>query len=102
MEEKKFKLVSEFEPYDFRMWYDESEDLITPILHTTFFAEGMKPILTSGNSLLGSAWGQKLYPSLACAELPVGSGKIIINQVDLKNHLSNPVARIFANMLYTY
>jgi hypothetical protein len=96
------ELVSEFEPYDFRMWYDESEDMITPILHTTFFAEGMKPILTSGNSLLGSAWGQKLYTSLACAELPVGSGKIIINQVDLKNHLSNPVARIFANMLYTY
>lgn len=95
-------LVHDFTPYDFRMWYSEQEDMITPILHTTFMAEGLKPILTSGNSLMGSAWGQKLYPALACAELPVGSGKIIINQVDLKNHLSNPIARIFANRLYTY
>ena len=96
------ELVRGFKPYDFRMWYDESEDMLTPILRTTFTADGMKPILTSGNSLIGSAWGQKLYPALACAELPVGSGKIIINQVDLKNHLANPVAKIFRNRLYTY
>jgi hypothetical protein len=76
--------------------------MITPILRTTFLAEGAIPILTSGNSLRGSAWGQKLYPALACAEIPAGRGKIIINQVDLKNHLLNPAAKIFANRLYTY
>ncbi len=96
------ELVRGFTPYDFRLWYDEKEDMLTPILSTTFTADGAKPILTSGNSLSGSAWGQKLYKALACAELPVGSGKIIINQIDLKNHLANPVARIFRNRLYTY
>ena len=96
------ELVRGFEPYDFRYWYDEREDMITPILSSTFLAEGAKPILTSGNSLRGSAWGQKLYPALACAELAAGRGKVIINQVDLKNHLINPAAKIFANRLYSY
>jgi hypothetical protein len=95
-------LTQGFMPYDFRYWYDEAEDMITPILRFTFTAEGAIPILTSGNSLRGSAWGQKLYKALACAEIPVGKGRIIINQVDLKNHMANPVARIFSNRLYTY
>ncbi len=96
------ELVKWFEPYDFRYWYDEQKDMITPILRTTFLAEGAVPILTSGNSLRGSAWGQKLYSALACAEIPCGSGKIIINQVDLKSHMANPVAKIFAGRLYSY
>ena len=96
------ELAEGFGPYDFRYWYDEREDMITPILRTTFLAEGAIPILTSGNSLRGSAWGQKLYKALACAEIPTGRGKIIINQVDLKNHLINPAAQIFANRLYSY
>jgi hypothetical protein len=96
------ELVRGFEPYDFRYWYDEREDMITPILRTTFLAEGAVPILTSGNSLRGSAWGQRLYPALACAEIPHGSGKIIINQVDLKSHITNPAAKIFADRLYSY
>jgi hypothetical protein len=96
------ELVRGFEPYDFRYWYDENEDMITPILRTTFLAEGATPILTSGNSLRGSAWGQKLYEALACAEITTGRGKIIINQVDLKSHMANPAARIFAGRLYSY
>ena len=55
-----------------------------------------------GNSLSGSAWGQKLYPAFACAEMKYGNGKIIINEVDLDSHLSNPVARIFKNRLMRY
>ena len=96
------ELVRGFEPYDFRYWYDEREDMITPILRTTFLAEGATPILTSGNSLRGSAWGQKLYSALACAEMPVGRGKIIINQVDLISHITNPAAKNFADRLYSY
>jgi hypothetical protein len=95
-------LVEGFTPYDFRLWYNEKEDMMTPILRYTFLAEGAKPILTSGNSLRGSAWGQKLYPAFACAELPVGNGKIIINEVDLDSHLQNPVAVRFYNRLITY
>lgn len=95
-------LVEDFGPYDFRLWYDEDKDRITPILRYTFTADGMTPILTSGNSLSGSAWGQKLYPAFACAEMKYGNGKIIINEVDLDSHLSNPVARIFKNRLMRY
>ena len=95
-------LVKDFTPYDFRLWYSEKEDMMTPILRYTFTAEDALPILTSGNSLRGSAWGQKLYPALACAELPIGKGKIIINEVDLDSHLKNPIAVQFRNRLVTY
>ena len=95
-------LVEGFTPYDFRLWYDGKEDMMTPILRYTFLADDAKPILTSGNSLKGSAWGQKLYPALACAELSVGQGKIIINEVDLDSHLQNPIALRFRNRLFTY
>ncbi len=95
-------LTEGFTPYDFRLWYEEKEDMMTPILRYTFLADGAKPILISGNSLRGSAWGQKLYPALACAELPVGKGKIIINEVDLESHLKNPIAVRFRNRLFTY
>ena len=94
-------LVDGYTPYDFRLWYDEKEDMITPFLRFTFTCDGAKPILTSGNSLKGSAWGQPLYPALACAELPVGKGKIIVNEIDLANHLANPIARSFYNRLVT-
>jgi hypothetical protein len=95
-------LVKDFGPYDFKHWYSEEDDMITPLIRYTFTAENAKPILTSGNSLRGSAWGQKLYPALACAELSVGKGKIIINEVNLDSHLSNPVALKFKNKLVTY
>lgn len=95
-------LVEGYDPYDFRLWYNEQADMMTPIIRFTFIAEGAKPILTSGNSLRGSAWGQPLYPALACAEIPYGKGKIIINEVDLDSHLQNPVARSFFNRLVQY
>ena len=95
-------LVEGYTPYDFRLWYNEQADMITPLIRFTFTAEGATPILTSGNSLRGSAWGQPLYPALACAEIPVGKGRIIINEVDLDSHLQNPVARSFRNRLVTF
>lgn len=95
-------LVEGFSPYDFQQWYDDAQDCMTPLIRYTFTAAHAKPILTSGNSLTQSAWGQKLYPALACAEIPVGNGKIILNEVDLNAHLKNPVAQIFKNRLITY
>ncbi len=95
-------LVEGFGPYDFRLWYDAEKDRITPLIRYTFTAEGARPILLSGNSLTGSAWGQKLYPALACAEIPCGEGKFIVSEVDLDSHLANPVARIFKNRLMRY
>ena len=95
-------LVEGFTPYDFRLWYNEEADCITPLIRATFRAEGMNPILISGNSLSGSAWGKKLYPALACAEKSYGKGKIVINQVDLSSHLANPVCRKFRNRLGSF
>ncbi len=95
-------LVEGFTPYDFRLWYEKDADMMTPILRYTFTGENMKPILTSGNSLTSSAWGQKLYPAFACAEMPLGKGRIIINEVELQNHLANPVALRFYNRLVSY
>ncbi|MBQ9747199.1 MAG: beta galactosidase jelly roll domain-containing protein [Clostridia bacterium] len=95
-------LVEGFTPYDFRLWYDEKQDMITPILRNTFTCDGMIPILLSGNSLKGSAWGQKLYPAFACAELPLGKGRLIVNEVDLRSHLANPVAKRFYDRLLRY
>ena len=95
-------LVEDLTPYDFRLWYSEADDMITPMIRNTFTADGAIPVLTSGNSLRGSAWGQKLYQALACGEIPCGKGKIIINQVDLETHLKNPIALIFRNRLYNY
>ncbi len=91
--------VKGFTPYDFRYWYSEKDDMITPLLRFTFTGEGLTPILLSGNSLSGSAWGKKLYPAYACAEFAYGKGKIIINEVELDEHISNPVAAIFKNRL---
>ena len=73
--------------------------MMTPLIYATFRSDDFTPILTSGNSLKGSAWGQKLYPAHAAAEKSFGKGKIVINQVDLDNHLKNPVALIFKNRL---
>jgi len=95
-------LTAGYTPYDFRLWYNENADMITPIIRCTFLGEGATPILTSGNSLKGSAWGQPLYPAFACAEWKIGKGKLIVNEVDLESHLQNPVARSFYNRLVTY
>ncbi len=53
--------VAEFKGKDFS---NAQEDMITPLLHTTFTAEGFTPILTSGNM---NADGD-CCPALAAAE----------------------------------
>ena len=95
-------LVEDFGPYDFRLWYNEERDMITPLIRKTFLCDGMTPILTSGNCESGSAWGKPLHKVFAAAEMPCGKGKIIVNMLDVKSHMSNPVAVEFANRLYTY
>ena len=40
--------------------------------------------------------------SIARVRVYAGTGKIIINEVDLDSHLQNPVARSFYNRLVQY
>ncbi len=95
-------LVHGFEKDDFSFWYDEKADMMTPLVRTTFTGDGFTPILTSGNTLSGSAWGKPLFPALVCGEIKVGEGKLIISTLDIENHLKNPVAVIFSNRLKNY
>ncbi|MBO4354078.1 MAG: glycoside hydrolase family 2 [Clostridia bacterium] len=95
-------LVNGFEPYDFSMWYSEDDDMMTPLIFRTFECDGVVPILTSGNNDAGSAWGKPLHKTLVTAEIPCGRGRIVINMLDLKSHLKNPVAVKFYNRLYRY
>lgn len=91
-------LVKDFQPDDFKFWYDESVGYVTPLLKTTFTANGWTPILLTGNG----GWGKPWEPALAAAEIPFGKGFIRICQVELANRIkTNPVARIFARRLLT-
>lgn len=95
-------LVKDFEKNDFSFWYDEKADMMTPLVRQTFTGEGFVPILTSGNTLSGSAWGKPLFPALICGEIPLGRGKLIVSTLELEKHLSNPVAVKFSNRLKNY
>ena len=56
--------VEMFKPKDFSYWYDKDSDMITPIAHRTFTADGFTAILTSGNTDSNNKWNK----ALVCAE----------------------------------
>ena len=83
-------------PFDFKMWYDESKDYITPFLDKILLTNEWKPILSSGNS----NWVEDSGKATAISELPLGKGNLIICQIDLNNRLkTNPVASNFMQSL---
>ena len=86
--------VAEFGEKDFSYWYDADEDMITPILKTTFTAEGFTPILTTGNKDENGKWRQ----ALAVAEKTYEGKRYIICQVDLRTE--NPVAKRFLRNIH--
>jgi len=89
-------LVKDFQPNDFKFWYDEKYDYSTPLLSTTFEAEGWTPILTSGDG----DWQGNWRPILAAAEKKDGQGLWRICQVHLSGRIQgNPVAEKFAKRL---
>ena len=76
--------------------------MITPLIYSTLVCEDFIPVLLSGNCDKGNAWQNPVHEVPACATKKYGKGKIVLNQVDLDNHLNNPVARIFRNRLNNY
>ncbi|MBE9510761.1 MAG: hypothetical protein IMY71_07785, partial [Bacteroidetes bacterium] len=89
-------LVNWAEPMDFKFWYDQSKDYVTPFLPAVFIAPEWTPILLSGNS----DWLGDKGQTLAAAELKYGKGYFRICQVELMNRLkTNPVARRFVGEL---
>lgn len=81
--------VKEFLPKDFRMWYDKTEDRLTPIAKTCFVADGFKPILTcNGTPNPCTVVGEKEYEGK----------KYVICLAELREE--NPVAkRLHKNLL---
>jgi hypothetical protein len=90
-------LVREFAPEDFRFWFDPQAGYVTPLLETTFTADGWRAILGTGNGGWGEAWG----PALAAGEIAHGTATLRICQVKLAGRTaSNPVARLFTEKLF--
>lgn len=88
--------VSEFTEKDFSYWYDKEQDMITPLLDTTFTAEGFTPILTSGNMDESGKWNK----ALACSEKVYEGKRYVICQLNLRQE--NPVAKRFLYNLMQY
>jgi len=83
------KAISGFKEKDFSYWYDKNADMIAPILHNTFEADGFSPILISGNTDENGEW----HETLACAEKTHNGKKYVICNVDLRQE--NPIAQRF-------
>ncbi len=89
-------LVKNFEPFDFRFWYDGKESLIKPLLAYTFSATGWDPILSSG----ASNWVADKGTVMAAGELKYGKGMFRLCEVQLVDRVEfNPTALIFLNNL---
>ena len=81
--------VEEFEPTDFRMWYDADKDRLTPIAKQCFRAEGFTPILICNGNL---------DPLLVVAEKEYEGKRYILCLADLR--LENPIAKRFLRSLF--
>lgn len=89
-------IVREFREKDFSYWYDQAEDMITPILYSTFTADGFTPVLTSSNKNDVGEWCRR-----NAAAIKAYHGKYyVICQVDLRQE--NPIAKRFLKNIYDY
>ncbi len=88
--------VAEFEDRDFSYWYDREQDMISPLLYSTFEANGFTPILTSTNKDENEDWAV----TMAAAEKVWQGKRYIICQLDLREE--NPVCARFIDALYRY
>lgn len=89
-------LVRDFQSGDFRLWHDPALERISPILHNTFAADGMSPVLLSANTTPDGA----MAPAMAAGECAIGDGFLIVSQISLAGRCRhNPAAYAFARRL---
>ena len=90
-------LVQWAEPMDFKFWFNDEKDVVTPFIGNVLKADGWTPILTTGQT----SWGSRDEgPYLAVAGKTFGKGKYIICQLQLNHRVnSNPCAKKFAYRL---
>lgn len=86
-------LVQDFQPDDFRCWYDPRAGYITPLLQGYAQAPGWRPILVIGTPHAPA-------PALAAAERAFGRGMLRLCQITVARRMAaNPVADRFARRL---
>jgi hypothetical protein len=86
-------LVQWADPMDFKFWFNEQADVVTPFIGNVLKADGWTPILSTGQT----SWGSRDEgPYLAVAEKKSGKGTYIICQLQLNHRINaNPTAKKF-------
>lgn len=80
-------LVSGFEQFDFRFWFDEAAGMITPLATGKFDPAGWEPVL-------------KAQDGLAVGLRKIGRGCVVLCQLRLADRTrTNPTARLFVERL---
>lgn len=91
------ELVEWAEPMDFKFWFNEQANVVTPFIGNVLKADGWTPILVTGQT----SWGSRDEgPYLAAAEKRQGKGTYAICQLRLNHRVkANPSARKFIHKL---
>lgn len=90
-------MVADFEPDDFRYWFDARAGRIEPFLPTAILApETWRGILATGSC----QWGEPSVPAHAACEQAVGAGRVVLCQLQLEGRTkANPPALKFARRI---
>jgi len=89
-------LVRDFQPNDFKFWFDDNAGYVTPLLDSVVSAADWTPILLSGNG----NWKGQWVPAPAAIEKKHGNGAYRICQLKLPHRIAaNPTAEIFTQRL---
>ena len=93
-------IVKNAEPFDFKFWYDDSKELVSPLLASMIKVDGSSSdiILKTGKT----TWKDIAGEYAAASEIKKGKGVYRICQLQLNNRTkSNPTAKRFAVRLIT-
>ncbi len=81
---------------DLKYLYDSKLNRLTPVIKATFESNEMDPIITSGNLSVGTDW----HCVLAMAEIKLGKGSIIVNQLEIEDKKENPaIVKLMNNIV---
>lgn len=87
--------VSVFTPDDFRFWYDEESDVITPLAESTFTASNFVPVLENRNLDDNGSWQEEML----LGEKSLGAGHIIWSQIPYARLRQHPVGRMLLQQI---
>ena len=86
----KHRITEHFSPDDFKFWYDEKVDRISPLADKIFYAEGFTPILISGDLGAGMGTASSWKDATVVGEKVFEGKRYIINLMNMR--YENPIA----------